>query len=204
MKRSLILIAILGALTALSPATRARSLWTPDSKMNYLVTDANASRVGDILTILIEEDHSANDTADSQGNRKHNMDGLLSLLWNNPLMDKLFNGAANAPGFKYDSSNQFQGETAVDRSSRFNSRISATVVKIDPVGNYLIEARKTIRIGEEYKTIVLSGKVRPRDIINNTVFSWQVADAEISYIGDGTMTDYNKPAIISRLFNFLF
>ncbi|MBZ0254574.1 flagellar basal body L-ring protein FlgH, partial [bacterium] len=39
---------------------------------------------------------------------------------------------------------------------------------------------------------------------NNTVFSWQVADAEISYLGDGTYNDYNKPTIIQRLFNFLF
>lgn len=182
----------------------ARSLWTEDSKFNFLITDANASRVGDLVTIIIEEDNRANDTAESESERTHDMNGVLAMLWNNPFMDSLFNGPQNAPGFQWNSSNEFEGESEVDRSNQFTSRIQATVVKIDPVGNLLLEARKTIKISEENKTIVLSGKVRPRDVVNNTVFSWQVADAEISYLGDGTLSQYNNPSILTRLFNILF
>lgn len=202
MARYIILLTCFATLFA--PTVGARSLWTEDSKMNFLVTDANASRVGDIVSIIIEEDHSAKDSADSAGERTHEMSGLLSLVFNNRFMNKVFGDAGDPPGFKFSSSNALDGSTAVDQSNTFNSRISATIVKVDPVGNYLVEARRTIRIGEERKTIVLSGKIRPRDIINNTVFSWQVADAEISYLGDGTYNDYNKPTIIQRLFNFLF
>jgi len=132
------------------------------------------------------------------------VNGLLSLLWNNPLMAKLFGSTANAPGLKWDSSNAFKGEAEVDRTSRFTSQIAATIVRIDPAGNYLIEARKTIRIGQEYKTIVLSGKVRPRDVINNTTYSHQVADAEISYLGDGTLSKMSNPTFFQKLFNFMF
>lgn len=184
--------------------SQARSLWSEQSPMNFLISGANATQIGDIVTIVVQENSTANDTADSEGSREHTMDGLLGLLFNNPLMDKLFNGPQNAPGFQWNSTNEFEGESEVGRSSQFSTRISATVVKVDPGGNMLLEARKTIKIGEETKTIVLTGKVRKRDVVNNQVFSWQVADAEISYLGEGTMSDYNSPRILSRLFNILF
>jgi len=187
-----------------STPARAKSLWTDDSPMNYMMSDANAHKVGDILTILVQEDNRANDSADSESARDHKFNGIIGTIWNNPFMEKAFGGAENGPRMKFDSNNEFNGNAAVDRSNRFESRVAATIVRIDPAGNFLIEARKTIRVGEEHKTIVLSGKVRPRDIISNTVYSYQVADAEISYLGDGTLTKMANPTFLQRLFNFLF
>lgn len=172
--------------------------------MNFLLTDANASRVGDILTIIVQEDHRANDSADGEGRREQEGRGILSMIFNNRFMQKVFGGADQSPEIGFQFRNEFSGESSVDRSSQFNSRISATVVKIDEAGNFLVEARKTIRIGEEYKSIVLSGKVRPRDIINNTILSYQIADAEISYMGDGTITKMSNPTLFQKFFNFLF
>ncbi|MGC9329998.1 MAG: flagellar basal body L-ring protein FlgH [Candidatus Hinthialibacter sp.] len=182
----------------------ARSLWNEDSPFNSLLSDANASKVGDILTIIIQEDNRANDSADGEGLREQKVNGLFSMIWNNPLMRKAFGSEADAPGLQWESTNEFTGESEVDRANRFTSRVAASIVRVDPVGNFLIEARKTIRIGEERKTIVLSGKVRPRDIINNCIYSYQVADAEISFLGDGTMTDMSNPTFFQKLFNFLF
>ncbi len=205
MKRHGILSAIVLAATIfiLAPV-QAKSLWSEDSPFNYLMSDANASKVGDILTIIIEEDNRANDSADGQGTREQNINGVFSMIWNNPFMRKLFGNEADAPGLQWQSSNEFTGESAVDRANRFTSRVAATIVRIDPVGNYLIEARKTIRIGEERKTIVLSGKVRQRDVVNNNVYSWQVADAEISFLGDGTLNNMSNPTFFQKFFNFLF
>ena len=203
MTRYHLIIAVLALLLVSQPGM-ARSLWSENSPMNFILTDNNASKVGDIMTIVIQEDHRANDTADGEGSRSQKVNGLFSMIWNNPLMDKLFKTASDAPGIQWNSDNQFTGETEVGRSSRFDSRISATIVRIDQVGNYLIEARRTIRIGEERKTIILSGKVRPRDVINNNIFSYQVADAEISYIGDGTLSKMSNPTFFQKMFNFLF
>jgi len=182
----------------------AKSLWSDRSPMNYMVTDANAQKVGEILTILIQEDNRANDSADGSGKRTQSTNGILSMLWNNKVMRKLFGGTGDGPSVKADTSNDFQGESQVDRTSTFSSKIAATIVQIDEAGNYLVEARKTLRVGQERKTIVLSGKIRPRDIINNMVYSHQVADAEISYIGDGTLTKMNNPTIFQKFLHFLF
>ncbi len=185
----------------------AKSLWSKDSPTNTMLTGANASQVGELLTIIIQEDNRANDTADGEAVRRHTFDGVFSMIWNNRLMDKLFNKGEqnNSPGFQWNSTNDWRGETEVERESRFTSQIAATIVQIDPVGNFLIEARKTIRIGREHKTIILSGKVRPRDISqDNTVLSYQVADAEISYLGDGAVTRMSSPSIFQTFLNFLF
>lgn len=204
MKKMILTVFITTAtLIGLSPASDARSLWSEDSPFNYMVIDGNASKVGDILTIVIQENNTANDTADSEAEREHTANGLFSMIFNNRFMNKVF-GAGNEPQLSFNSTNDFEGESEVDRSSQFSSRIAATIVKVDPVGNFLVEARKSIRIGEEHKTIILSGKVRPRDIVNNTVQSFQVADAEISYLGDGTITGMSNPTILQRLFGYLF
>lgn len=205
MKRHGILIAsALAATIFMHVPVQAKSLWSEDSPFNYMMSDANASKVGDILTIIIQEDNRANDSADGQGSRGQNINGVFSMIWNNPFMRKLFGNEADAPGLQWQSDNNFTGESAVDRANRFTSRVAATIVRIDPVGNYLIEARKTIRIGEERKTIVLSGKVRQRDVVNNNIYSWQVADAEISFLGDGTLSNMSNPTFFQKFFNFLF
>lgn len=205
MKRIAILsFVIAGTVILNTETTVAKSLWSEDSPFNYLMSDANASKVGDILTIIVQEDNRANDTADGKGKRAQKINGVFSMIWNNPFMRKLFGGEENAPGIQWDSNNEFEGESGVDRANTFTSRVAATIVRIDPVGNYLLEARKSIRIGEERKTIVLSGKVRARDVVNNNVYSWQVSDAEISFLGEGTMSNMNNPTFFQKLFNFLF
>ncbi|MDX9753311.1 MAG: flagellar basal body L-ring protein FlgH [bacterium] len=203
MKRFVCLGLVLGLISVALPAM-GKSLWSDRSPMNYMVTDANAQKVGEILTILIQEDNRANDSADGSGKRSQSTNGVISMLWNNKFMRKLFGGSGEGPAVQASTDNDFQGESQVDRTSTFSSKIAATIVQIDEAGNYLIEARKTIRVGQERKTIVLSGKIRPRDIINNMVFSHQVADAEISYIGDGTLTKMNNPTMLQKFFHFLF
>jgi flagellar L-ring protein FlgH len=182
----------------------AKSLWSSRSPLNYMVTDGNAQKVGDILTIVIQEDNRANDSADGSGSRAQSTNGVLSMLWNNKVMSKLFGSTEDGPSVRASTSNDFSGESQVDRSSTFASRVAATIVRIDESGNYLVEARKTIRVSEERKTIVLSGKIRPRDIVNNSIYSYQVADAEISYIGDGTLTKLNNPTMFQKFLHFLF
>ncbi len=47
--------------------------------------------------------------------------------------------------------------------------------------------------------------MRPEDISSdNTVISTRIADAKIKYIGDGLLSDREKPGILTRFFNWLF
>jgi flagellar L-ring protein precursor FlgH len=60
-------------------------------------------------------------------------------------------------------------------------------------------------VNKEEQKIVVSGTVRPEDIArDNTVLSTYVADARISYQGDGVVGDKQKQGLLTRIFNWLF
>ena len=93
----------------------------------------------------------------------------------------------------------------MERSDTFSARVAAKIVMVDDNNNFLIEARKTINIGKETKSIVLSGTVRPNDITaGNTVLSTQIADAQISYEGGGPITGMANPGVFTKLLSFFF
>ncbi len=61
-----------------------------------------------------------------------------------------------------------------------------------------------ILVNEEKQEIALSGRVRPYDILaNNTVLSSRLADATISYVGEGLLAEQQRPGILSRLLRWL-
>ena len=191
--------------------TYGQSLWDPASNnFNNMYTSGNASKVGDILTIVITENNRATEVADAESKRKSTIGGGISAFIKENIARKLFGEKENStaidyPSFIFDGQNDFKGETEVERSDTFTARVAAKIVMIDDNGNFLIEARKTINIGEETKSIVMSGTVRPNDVTaDNTVLSTQIADAQISYEGGGPITGMANPGIFTRALRFFF
>ncbi len=207
MKALLVSICIV-VLTCCSLPSGAKSLWNHDSPANHFFSTGNASRVGDILTIEIEESSTATEVADSESKRNSTLMGKFSAIFNNDFAKSIFGesgGDIDYPALQFDGQNDFKGETEVERSGTFRAQVAATIVMIDDNGNFLIEARKTINVGKETKSIILSGKVRPRDIsAENVVLSSRIADAQISYEGGGSVTSGADPGIFSRMFRIFF
>jgi flagellar L-ring protein precursor FlgH len=53
--------------------------------------------------------------------------------------------------------------------------------------------------------IHVSGIIRPEDIsVDNTVLSYSIADANITYTGEGVNQDAQKPGFLTRFFTWLF
>jgi flagellar basal body L-ring protein FlgH len=47
--------------------------------------------------------------------------------------------------------------------------------------------------------------IRPKDVsVNNTIFSYQVAGADVSVKGRGTVGDAGNPGWFPRVFNWIF
>ncbi|MFH1739675.1 MAG: flagellar basal body L-ring protein FlgH [bacterium] len=190
-------------------AACGKSLWDPAASVNKLYTAGNASNVGDILTIIITENNRATEVADAEAKRKSTMSGKIGAFFKENIAGKLFghkkDKSIDYPEFIFDGQNDFKGETEVERSDTFSARVAAKIVMVDDNGNFLIEARKTINIGKETKSIVLSGSVRPNDITaENTVQSTQIADAQISYEGGGPITGMANPGVFTKLLSFFF
>lgn len=157
-----------------------------------LVGDQKAFRVGDALTVLILESAAASSSVDTSANRSTDISLRGQTLGQQPR------------GLGASVSSGGDGGGQVVRSGRVTAQITVTVKDIDPNGELLIDGQQTVDVNGEAQIISVAGRVRPRDISDaNSVLSNRVADARISYTGQGYLAEKSKPSILSRVFNWI-
>lgn len=172
------------------------SIYNAATSMN-LYGDGRAHRVGDIITIVLEESTS------SQKSAKTELDKSGSTTLNQATAFGHKVSAFGQPiSFSVPSSTtEFDGEGKSDMSNSLNGNITVTVHQVMPNGVMLVKGEKwlTLNQGDEY--IRVSGMVRPQDIgSDNTVPSTKLADARIAYSGTGAVSDTNVMGWMSRFF----
>lgn len=161
-----------------------------------LFSDRRAYQVGDVVTVLIVEytmgSHEAGTETDSQN------DLGLSATGAGDLNDLNY-------GLTGQWKNKHEGSGETKRTGALQGTISARIVEITPTGNLVIEGTRTLVINGERQLTNLHGVVRPEDISGqNTIFSYNVAEAEISYTGKGDVNNASKPGFFTRFFNWIF
>lgn len=177
------------------PAQKANyesgSIWQAAS--SGLAEDFKARSRGDIVTVLISEQASASKQASTGTKRESNVNaGIPNLmgLENSGLVSSL--DLANLLKASYGS--KYDGSGSTSRNENLRATITAKVVDVLPNGNLLIKGQRNVKVNNEDQVIVLEGTVRPRDIgPDNVVNSIYVADAKISYTGNGVLSDRQRP-----------
>jgi len=170
----------------------AQSLYDPATFRAY-TDDHRAYRVGDSLTVLVYENSSASNNADTQLKKEGGAGAGLSAD------DPKLGGR-----FDLDLAERHKGGGRITRSGRLVAQITVTVRGLEPNGDLRVQGRQVIHVNDEKQEIVLRGRVRPRDISDdNTVVSSRLADASISYLGEGILADKQKPGILTRLLSWL-
>jgi flagellar L-ring protein precursor FlgH len=100
----------------------------------------------------------------------------------------------------HDSSFDGKGDSA--QSNKLAGDITVTVAKRLANGNLLVRGQKWIAINQGKEYVRLQGIVRPIDIeSDNSIASNKVADATISYGGQGALADANTKSWLSRFFD---
>jgi len=163
-----------------------------------LFTDIKAHAIGDILTVNIVEENRASNQVSSKTEKttKSSIDsapgiGELAFI---PML-----------GADIKTKNSFDGKGDNIRNASLRARMSVTVINIKPNGDLIIQGSRTIGISKDKETIVLTGVVRQKDIApNNTINSYQIADAEIHYTGKGNASTAARPGFLSRFLGWLF
>jgi flagellar L-ring protein precursor FlgH len=188
------------ALSALGPAARPAGAQTPPATGNSasIYSDVKAGRVGDVLSVIIAESNSAskNSRTSTQKQNKAAASGSPS----SGALNGLFPGA----GGSMDFSDQYNGQGAISRTGQLNSRISVRVVEILPNRDLVVEGSKTLEINEDMEVVTLSGVVRAADIsAANTVYSYQVGNAKLTYKGKGSLSTAQRPGILTRIINWI-
>ncbi|ROL58668.1 flagellar basal body L-ring protein FlgH [Bacteroidetes/Chlorobi group bacterium MS-B_bin-24] len=161
-----------------------------------LFSDVKAYKVGDAITILIMEETQADNSAATKDSRSTSLGGSVDANANN----NRFNA-----GGDLSTSTGFAGSGQTTRRENIRSRISARVTKVDEVGNLYIEGKRTTKINGETQTIMISGKIRPVDILpNNNVYSYNILDLSLTIEGDGSVSKIQEPGLITKFLRILF
>jgi flagellar L-ring protein precursor FlgH len=158
--------------------------------------DQRARRVGDILTVMLEE------TTNASKESKTSLSKDNSTSINSPtLLGTALGAARGGFGTSLGSANSFEGSGKSDQKNSLSGTITVTVAEVLPNGYLHVRGEKvlTLNRGDEY--VRISGIVRPIDITpDNMVSSTRIADAEIAYSGRGEVADTNVIGWLARFF----
>lgn len=166
-----------------------------------LFTDRKATRVGDIINVILEERTTSSKSAKVDVTKDNTI--TIGGTGDNPTVLGTVPGVGNislATGL--DGAREFAGEADADQSNQLSGNISVTVVDVYPNGTLLVRGEKwlTLNRGDEY--IRLSGLIRPDDVTpENTVRSTKIANARITYSGTGTFAASQQMGWLSKFFN---
>jgi flagellar L-ring protein precursor FlgH len=161
-----------------------------------LFEDARASRIGDILTIVLEERTSSSKSAETSIERD-----TSSELPNPTLLGNVIDGNSDTTLRSIESETDFEGIGESDQSNRLSGTLTAVIADVLPNGVLLVQGEKWMNFnrGEEYLRV--SGLVRPEDIgEDNSVSSLRLADARLAYSGTGEIADSNATGWLTRFF----
>jgi flagellar L-ring protein FlgH len=173
----------------------AQSLWR-DDVARPMVADKRASAIGDILTIVVSETTSATKNNETKTGKQSS--------WSAAVSSFLFPGFAQykgtTPAIDYTSNLKHDGSGAINNSESIVARVAVKVVDVLPNHCLVIEGKRETSFSGEKQTIVLHGVVRAEDVASdNTVLSYNVADATIQITGKGTVTDAQKKGWFTRI-----
>lgn len=158
-----------------------------------LFENAVARRVGDTLTITLIENTAAQKSSSTTTAKKTSVDVTAPKFAGHSVAE-LSGGLA--------SNNSFDGSGDSSLSNKLEGQVTVTVARRLANGNLLVRGQKWIAINQGREFVRIQGIVRPVDILpDNSVPSSKVADAVISYGGQGALADANTPGLLSRFFN---
>ena len=171
--------------------SEARSLWNDQS--NWLA-DQRPSRIGDIVTVLVDEQTDTRDRATTDISRTANSNvsdgtGILSFVRQLGLS----------------SATDARGQGSIERRHHGRTTISAVVTDVLPNGNLVIEGTRDVQTSDEVLQLHLIGVIRPQDVnANNQIRSNLIANAELGIKGRGALSRTQRPGVITQILQAIF
>lgn len=191
--------------TLSSKARQPNSLWQTGSRAFF--RDQRASRVGDILTVVI----SINDKADLSNETKRERSNAESsklggfLGYQQQLAKWLPDAVTQNDLVDVDSTGSSNGKGSVGRKEQVNLRVAATIAQVLPNGNLVIAGKQQMVVNYDLRELQISGVVRPEDISSENIVNYdQIAEARIAYGGRGQIMDVQQPRYGQQVYDILF
>lgn len=163
-----------------------------------LFENATARRVGDTVTIRLVERTNASKSSSTTTSKSTNVDLPGPTIAGRPVTvngtEVLQMGMSNQT--------EFDGQGDSSQSNRLDGDVTVTVARKLANGNLLVRGQKWIQINQGKEYVRIQGIIRPIDIEpDNSLPSSKVADASISYGGQGALADANTKGWLARFFD---
>jgi len=157
-----------------------------------LTSDSRAFRVGDAVTVILQETTQASKSAGTTIS-KDNSIGIAPP----GLLGKTYNKA----GVDLSTSHSFEGDSSSTQQNALSGAITVLVQEVLPNGMLRVAGEKALTLNQGEEFVRLRGYLRPADIdSSNQVSSLRIANARIAYSGKGTLADANQPGWLTRFF----
>lgn len=156
-----------------------------------LIADRKATLPGDILTVIVIETSNAQTSADLSSSKDIKV--ALSAGYNKDKHEIDFGLASKG-----------QSSAKTGRNGKIKASLTVRIKNLLPNNTYLVEGLQKITINGEQQHILLRGIVRPEDIsAQNTVLSTRLANAQITYTGQGSVSNSQDRNYIYKVLSFV-
>lgn len=188
---------------AQTPNARA-SLWSAGQRS--LLGDRRASSPGDIMTVVIEIDDSAQISNSTARGRSGSTSMAGPSLFGLPeaIDRRLPSGLNVSSGVETQGGTEFAGNGSVSRNEQLTLRVASTVVERLPNDILRIEGRQEVRVNHELRELLVTGYVRAADISRQNEIGYdKIANARISYGGRGVISTMQQPRYGSQILDIV-
>lgn len=175
-------------------------------------TDTRARRIGDILTVRLVEQTSAEKEVENVIEKETTLSNENpTVLGANPSIPRLpvvRNFLEPDPTTRrytlennVSASAEFDGSGETTQKNKVSGEVTVVVSEVLANGNLVVQGEKVVTLTRGNEYVRFSGIVRPLDInADNTVDSTRVANATIHYSGDGEVADSSALGWLGRFF----
>ena len=182
-----------------APDTRDTNgaIWSSAGGLS-LFEDVRARRVGDVVTVLLQERTAATKSASTNSSSTTSIDLPTPTVFGSPVVI----GGREILSIDASAGTDFAGGGDAAQSNRLDGSIAVTIERVYPNGNLAIRGQKRISLNNGGEHVRVAGIVRAIDISpDNTVRSSDIADARIAYGGDGLVADASRAGWFTRMLN---
>jgi len=172
---------VLAAVLLLPATTHAQSLYA----------DARARQAGDVITILLSESTSAQRESSYQDRSNSQTGGSAGV--NSPSVTGTF-------GLDAQFNQEAENSNETIQSDLLQGTLTVQVTDVNDAGNLVVEGERRLNVNGVTHFMRVTGTVRPFDIqSDNTLFSYQIANANIEYRQTGLVRRYTSPGFLTRV-----
>ena len=184
--------------TAVPSAPQNGSIYAGSGAGIALFEDQKARNIGDVLTILLVETTTAKSSAATSTAKDTNSSMAAPTVAGMPVT---INGVSVLSG-ALESAHKFSGSGDSTQSNTLQGSVTVTVIGRQANGNLIVRGEKHLSLNQGSEYVRIEGVVRPADIApDNTISSSRVANARISYTGEGTLAESNSKGWLARFFS---